>query len=160
MPKPTICKHCSAVNQHFSFQCASQRKPIKSKSSRGENSSTKEQKAALNVFFASQSLVIPKRCENCLKPLILNNHWNRRKVSCHILPKSPNSGFPSVSLDPQNMIFMCCDSGCYGHSKWDNGDANDRIKMPVYKIAIERFRNFENELTPKEQVKAYKYLNL
>lgn len=27
--KPTICKHCGAVNTHFSFQCHTQRKPIK-----------------------------------------------------------------------------------------------------------------------------------
>lgn len=26
--KPNICKHCQSVNQHFSFQCPSQRKPI------------------------------------------------------------------------------------------------------------------------------------
>lgn len=29
--KETICKHCSAVNQHYSFQCHTQRKPIKPK---------------------------------------------------------------------------------------------------------------------------------
>ncbi len=27
--KDNICKHCGAVNQHFSFQCPTQRKPIK-----------------------------------------------------------------------------------------------------------------------------------
>lgn len=29
--KPIICKYCSAVDQHHSFQCHTQRKPIKSK---------------------------------------------------------------------------------------------------------------------------------
>ncbi len=27
--KKTICKHCGAIDQHYSFQCATQRKPIK-----------------------------------------------------------------------------------------------------------------------------------
>lgn len=29
MSKPTICSHCKAVNSHYSYQCHTQRKPIK-----------------------------------------------------------------------------------------------------------------------------------
>lgn len=29
MKKDNVCPHCKAVNSHFGFQCASQRKPIK-----------------------------------------------------------------------------------------------------------------------------------
>lgn len=31
MTKPVKCKHCSAINHHYSFQCALIRKPIQSK---------------------------------------------------------------------------------------------------------------------------------
>jgi hypothetical protein len=31
MPKDNICKHCRAVNSHFSFQCSLVRKPIQPK---------------------------------------------------------------------------------------------------------------------------------
>lgn len=27
--KPNVCKHCGAIDSHFSFQCATKRKPIK-----------------------------------------------------------------------------------------------------------------------------------
>ena len=117
-----------------------------------------EVKQGLNVFFANQALQFPSHCENCGLPLMPKNMWDRRKMTCHILPKSPTNGFPTVAIHPQNRIFMCCDSGGYCHDKWDNGDAQDRIKMPVYNLAIERFESFKSLLTPKELIKAIKYL--
>lgn len=156
MPKPTICKHCQAVNSHYNFQCYKVRKPIRSNTKL--NASNKEQKQSLNVFFASQALVIPKHCENCLKPLILTNSFERRSVIAHILPKSEKSGFPSISTHPQNRMFLGKWCGCHGN--WDNKDADARKQMNCYKIALERFREFEELLTGKELIKAYKYLGL
>jgi len=119
-----------------------------------------EVKKGLNVFFAEQALKFPVHCENCNARLHGNTMFDRRKQTCHILPKRNDFGFPSVAVHPQNRVFMCCQTGCYGHERWDNGDAADRIKMAVYPVAVERFKSFEHLLTPKELIKAYKYLNL
>lgn len=117
-------------------------------------------KKDLNVFFASQILVFPKHCENCGHVLDTSSPFAKRSQICHILPKTKNGGFPSIATHPSNKIFMCCFRGCYGHGKYDNGDAETRKSMKVYQIAIERFRSVENELTEKEKMKAYKYLGL
>lgn len=119
-----------------------------------------EVKQGLNVFFANQALQFPFACENCNQPLNARSSWDKRKSTCHILPKSETSGFPTVAIHASNRVFMCCDAGCYGHDQWDGGDARDRVKMPVYKLAIERFQAFKSLLTPKELIKANKYLNL
>lgn len=119
-----------------------------------------EVKQGLNVFFANQALQFPFACENCNQPLNARSSWDKRKSTCHILPKSEKSGFPTVAIHASNRVFMCCDAGCYGHDQWDGGDASDRLKMPVYSLAIERFRTFEDLLTSKEKIKAYKYLGL
>src|SRR5690606_4633552 len=133
------------------------REPIKSKRSSSRSS---EEKKELNVFFANQSLVFPKHCENCGSPLDQSSVFARRSQTCHILPKSKQSGFPSVATHPANKIFMCCFDGCYGHSKYDNGDAKTRQSMTVYEKAIERFRSLENSLSLKDKLRAYKYLGL
>lgn len=130
------------------------REPIKSKSFSSKSS---EEKKELNVFFACQSLLFPKQCENCGSMLDQSSVFARRSQTCHILPKSI---FKSVSVHPQNKVFMCCFGGCYGHAKFDDGDSKTRKSMLVYKLAIERFRSFENQLTISERIKAYKYLGL
>ncbi|MNK78051.1 hypothetical protein D3C87_976690 [compost metagenome] len=130
------------------------REPIKSKTKQKDN--TKE----LNVFFAEASLVFPKYCENCGEKLLNTGSFTRRSQTCHILPKTASGGFPSVAIHPANKVFMCCFTGCYGHGNWDNQDAAKRKTMPVYKKALERFREFEKELTEPERNKAYKYLGI
>lgn len=140
---PKLCKSCAGKPKH--------QKVKKEKL---------EVKKGLNVFFASQALEIPRNCENCGRPFQVFSSFDKRKITCHILPKTEHGGFPSVSVHPQNRMFMCCDNGCYGHDRWDHGDAGDRIKMKVYNLAIERFEAFKSLLSPKELIKANKYLNL
>lgn len=152
-----INKATGEVLQHACCKNCMSRTPIKN------NPSSKlktEVKKKLNVFFAEQSLVFPERCENCGERLDKSSAFSRRSQTCHILPKSENSGFPSVATHPSNKVFMCCFGGCYGHGKYDYNDANTRKSMPVYQLAIERFRSFENHLTEKEKINAYKYLGL
>lgn len=113
-----------------------------------------EIKKQLNVYFASQALVFPARCENCGEYL---DQSEKRSQTCHILPKSI---FKTVATHPANKIFMCCFSGCYGHAKFDDGDSKTRMSMPVYSLAVERFKSFENDLYLKDKIRAYKYLGL
>lgn len=130
------------------------------KSSTKPSNESKVLKSDLNVFFASQALVFPDHCENCGERLDKSSLFAKRSQTCHILPKSNNSGFPSVATHPQNKVFMCCHHGCHGHGDWDNLNADKRKTMPVYEKAIERFRSFENDLSEKQKIKAYKYLGL
>ncbi len=119
----------------------------------------KEFKQELNVFYASEALRIPDRCENCNQPLRPKNVFERRAIVAHILPKSPNSGFPTIAIHPQNKMFLGTYCGC--HNKWDNTDGETRATMPCYSIAIERFKTYlAPRLTDKEYVKACTYLNI
>lgn len=140
---PKLCKSCAGKPKH--------QKVKKEKM---------EVKQGLNVFFASQALQFPSNCENCNHPLNPYTSFDKRKMIAHILPKTGNGGFPSVAIHPQNRMFLCCMEGNWCHEKWDQGDASDRIKMPVYSLAIERFEAFKSLLSTKELIKANKYLNL
>ncbi len=114
-------------------------------------------KAELNVFYDNQANVAPARCENCGAFFNLHTKWDYRKITCHILAKSD---FPEVATHPSNSVFMCCDSGCFGHGNYDNKDAAFRETMPVYPIAIKRLMEFVR-LIPDEKInKVYKYLNI
>lgn len=125
-----------------------------------ESKKTKEEIKELTVFFAEASLVFPVNCENCGERLDNSSPFARKSQTCHILPKTKNGGFPSISTHPSNKVFMCCFHGCHGHGDWDNLDAEKRKRMQVYEIAIERFKTLEKHLNEKEKLKAYKYLGL
>lgn len=114
-------------------------------------------KKELNVFFASQLLVCPTQCEECGTPFFNYNKDELRGLIAHILPKNKKA-FPSVACHPQNRMFLGTKCGC--HNFFDNLGAEERSKMNIYKIAIERFQIFKNLLTPKELIKAKRYLNI
>lgn len=119
----------------------------------------KQFKVSLNVFYASEALKVPDKCDNCGLHLILRTVFDRRAVIAHILPKSPNSGFPTIATHPQNKMFLGTRCGC--HHKWDNSDGATRITMPCYSIALERFKTYlAPRLTDKEYIKACTYLNI
>lgn len=117
-------------------------------------------KNRLNAFFESQE--VPERCENCNQKLNAFNLWAKRCVSAHILPKEGEHNFPSVATHPDNIMFLGKGifSECNCHDLWDWRNSADRKKMPCYKIAIERTAKFYDELPPKEQVRADKYLGI
>lgn len=150
------CLDCKKTSKLISKRCQycywKYRSSLKKK-----NTEDKLKKKNLDIYFAEQTLVFSPICENCGSKLDTSSKFAMRSQTCHIIEKSK---FPSVATHPQNKIFMCCFGGCYGHSKYDNGDAKTRQSMQVYEIAIERFRSLENSLTTSEKMKAYKYLGL
>jgi hypothetical protein len=122
---------------------------------------TKEQvafKADLNVFFANQALVFPELCENCGTPLDAFTMWDRRCMTGHILEKNDNA-FPEVATHPQNKIFIGT-RNCTCHNSWDKKGAAYRASMPVYQLALTRFKEFAPQLSEKKLIKAYTYLNI
>lgn len=139
---PKLCKDCA-------MKPGNQKKDLKKI----------QVKKELNVFFAKQALVFPERCEECDERLNGYTMFDRRKSTCHILPKTAHGGFPSVATHPANKMFLCCGGGCHGHETWD-ASVDNRINMKVYNMAVERFKTFESSLTPHDHNKALKYLNL
>lgn len=120
----------------------------------------KQFKAELNVFFASQTLIMPFICDECQQPLYAFTDQEKRCCIAHIVPKSNKQtvGFPTVAIHPQNRLFLCAKAGC--HHKYDNATAVERSKMHCYPLAIERFNNFK-DLIPEDKIeKAYTYLNI
>lgn len=111
----------------------------------------------LTVFFASQILTMPERCENCNELLGAYNATTRKACIAHILPKGKNNGnFKSVACHPLNRMFLGPFCGC--HHKWDHAKAEERAKMPCYKIAIERFDQFKDTMPGPEKIRAFTYL--
>jgi hypothetical protein len=155
----SVCKKPSILwksNPKMCKDCAGKAKP------KGETitQAEKEFKKELNVFFASQTLVMPYLCDNCNQLLKAFNTFERRACIAHIIPKSGKQavGFPTVATHPQNKLFLCAKGGC--HNSWDNKGAEDRAGMNCYQLAIERFNQFKHLLTESELQKAYKYLNI
>lgn len=111
------------------------------------------------MFFKAQGELVPLRCENCNLLLNACNAWAQKCVTAHILPKAL---FPSVAANPNNVMFLGCGifSDCNCHSSYDNRDAEARKQMPCYPIALKRVELFYDELTPKQQNMADKYLGI
>jgi hypothetical protein len=112
-----------------------------------------------NVFFASQMLTMPNNCENCNKTLNAKSNFAKRCVTAHILPKST---FKSVATNPKNIMFLGVGilGICQCHDTWDMLDAETRLKMKCYDIAIKRFEEFKHLLTPHEYNRALTYLGI
>lgn len=118
-------------------------------------------KQELNVFYASQILQIPERCENCNEKLNAYSSFAKRSVTAHILGKGQND-FPMVATHPMNRMFLGCGlfSDCSCHSLWDLSDAETRKQMKCYPIALERLEAFKSLIPARKQAKAEKYLGL
>jgi len=127
--------------------------------SRPLSTSQHNEKKQLNEFFEQESIKIPFNCQGCNKPLYAKNKFGKRCVTAHILPKAY---FKSVSTNSDNIFYLGAAilGVCSCHDNWDNKGAEDRVKMPCYKLAVERFEKFKHLLTDSELIKAYKYLNI
>lgn len=115
-------------------------------------------KKELNIFFASQLLECPDKCEECEASFYGYTQEQLRGLIAHILPKNEKHGFPDVAIHPLNRMFL--GTKCGHHARWDNLGAKERKEMKVYKVAIERFNQFKSLLSEADLIRANKYLNL
>lgn len=111
-------------------------------------------KAELNVFFASQILEIPTKCENCPNDIRYWKQVDPRRLVAHILPKRPVGGFPTVAIHPKNRLFLCPDC----HTNFDNKGEDFAVNMEALPIIIERFQEFKHLLTESEMQRIPSYL--
>jgi 5-methylcytosine-specific restriction endonuclease McrA len=126
----------------------------------GEKATKKVVKKAakddLTGWFAHQLTMCTPDCENCKTKFTSVHIINPRTIIAHILPKRSDFGFPEVATHPFNRMFLCPDC----HSKYDNGNAADREKMPVYATALARYAIFKDLLPINRLSKAEKYLGI
>lgn len=102
------------------------------------------------------------KCENCRAELYAFSNSQQRAVSAHILPKTPEGGFPSIAMNEDNIIYLGCmpkGSACNCHGQYDTNVAN-RKKMNVYQLVLKRFELLKPHLTEHEIQKAEEYLGL
>ena len=83
------------------------------------------------------------RCWNCRNQIPPAFY---RMSSAHIIPKRKDYGCPSVATHPLNFLVLgpqCCHP-LYDRS-WDDAE-----KMPVFKLAKQRFKLFADKIAPEE----------
>lgn len=111
----------------------------------GAGKQAKEARAGdLKVFFASQALTFPDKCEESGQPLPKSPAWMKKACIAHILPKRPDFGFPSVAMHPSNVIFLHPDI----HTNYDNLGREYALKMrclPIMKARVKILLPFLTE---------------
>jgi hypothetical protein len=70
----------------------------------------------------------------------------------HILPKSRNSGFPSVGQHPDNWFELCMNC----HTAYDSSWAT-AAKMPCFAIALKKFKRFGHLIAIPERRRIPEY---
>ena len=104
------------------------------------------QSKVMGTYFASQSLAMPKYCEESGVRLPTFPAWLKKSCMAHILKKRQDYGFPSVALHPQNMIFLHPDI----HTNMDNLGDIYILKMKSLPLMRERVAILLPLLTPIE----------
>lgn len=108
---------------------------------------TREMAKAKGVYFAAQIDQAPQHCENCKKHLAGTKAINPAAIVCHILPKSPKTGVPSVALHPKNRWFGCGDC----HTDYDNKGAKFVQSMAIFPVLKERVADLWQDIEPAER---------
>src|ERR1700723_3552101 len=118
----------------------------------------KSESQKLNDFFDEMAKVIPFNCQSCGKPLYAYNKFAKRCCTAHILAKGL---FPSIATNKDNIVFLGAGllGNCNCHDLFD-GNIDSRIKLPIYKIALQRYEFLKQLLTNKEIDMANKLLNI
>lgn len=122
-------------------------------SEKPKNKAKKVAKKVTGAFIASQTLVMPERCEECGNRLPTSPDWLRRACIAHILPKRPDFGFPSVAIHPLNKMFFCPDC----HTNMDNLGEMVIVKMKSLPIMKSRVAQLIPLLTPAETNRVPEY---
>jgi hypothetical protein len=105
----------------------------------------------LKSWFDEQIKQCPDKCENCGQKIIIPPDITKRAAIAHVLPKKL---FKSVSTNELNRVFLCL----ICHSNFDSKGNDFAAKMPVAKIAKQRFENFKDLIAEEEKKHIPPYL--
>jgi hypothetical protein len=138
--KPIVRKVDSAINSKL-------RGLINTNENKFVQNQAAEDFAALQKFFKDAAKVIEDnpKCWEC-NTFIPKAYY--RAATAHILPKNPNSGFPSVAAHPMNYLVLGAGCGC--HNKTHRLDTFS--KMKIFPEAVERFWQFYPLITEKHKL--------
>lgn len=156
--KFSLGAHYAEVNPSNLLPVRKVRKPI----GNNKKSLTPEErkfKDDLNDFYEEALNELPDNCQECGEPLGCLSAWDARCCTAHLLPKSEESGFPSIACHPANRIFLG-KKNCSCHTRYDNRDGSFRSTMKIYQAVLAAFEILKDHLTEKEIIKAKKYLNI
>lgn len=101
----------------------------------------RDQRQGLPTFFVAAVEELKKNpfCENC--GCKINAEFQPQFNIAHILSKS---NYPSVNDDQRNKLFLCSSKdfgGNFCHEQFDKSKSH-RENLPVFKLAVERFKTF------------------
>lgn len=138
-----------------------QRRDLKLKAPHGKQevkAEEKKSKKELSIFFASQALAAPSKCENCQRSLQSTIKFHPRAHIAHIVPKTKKGGCPSVATHPKNRAFLCLDC----HTCYDKAVAErDNYiidQMAVVEVLRERYKEFQAQIPAEERKNIPEYL--
>lgn len=106
----------------------------------------KQSRECLTSFFRRAIVKLKSKpiCENC--GVKINTNFATFNNIAHILPKRK---YKSIMCNDNNYLILCDSkdnsNGHSCHTKFDSGFSN-AMKMDVFKIAIERFNLFKDEV--------------
>jgi len=112
-----------------------------------------DQKKDLGEWFDRQIQQCPAKCENCGK-LIHSTILHPRENVCHIVPKDPTAGCPSVATAENNRWFGCLDC----HTFYDKGSVLEVAKMTVITVCRQRFQTFKADIPQSEMRRVQPFL--
>jgi ribosomal protein L40E len=108
--------------------------------------------SALGEWFLERRQEMTEKCCECGGKTSKHSDAFFTFSIAHILPKSRNSGFPSVSQHPSNWLELC--HTC--HTLYDRNWAT-ASKMKCFEVARERFNQFQHLIAPEERRRIPKY---
>lgn len=100
----------------------------------------------LKLWFSYHMHTSEKKCENCGADLSHYSEKDWRGSQHHIIDKSQINGCPSVATEILNHLVLCrwmC------HPQWHTNYSNAE-KMPVFRLALEKFQLFKNNIDKSE----------
>jgi hypothetical protein len=143
-PRYIMAKRC--ITDDFHYQKHQQEKYAASKLKKDKARSAAVKQSGgqtLGNWFNTQINLMPKECENCKEYLNPYAPWSSRAYIAHIVPKR---FFKSVQVHPMNRVFLCIDC----HAKFDNSLSIEVEVMPVFPIAVARFKMIKNDIDSDE----------
>lgn len=159
VPRTGVCEVCGSKNRltagkcpycykaHRAKICAERKKSRLTPTDALEKTfGMGKPQSELYLWFAQKMKTCDPVCENCGCKINKYNQEEWHGSQAHLVSKAH---FPSVKTHPLNHLVLCR-YGNFCHAKYDSS-FSAASKMPVAKIAMERFRQFEHLIISPEE---------
>jgi len=141
--KPIIAGRCQYHYKLYRSKVSLEKRKINYLKNTPENLDLQKEIEKLQLWFSDRRKEMIGGCENCGKRSCKDNEKFWKWSIAHVLPKSI---FKSVNKSQFNWIELCVDC----HNTYDR-DWETASKMPVFKLAIEKFNLFKDQIAEEEK---------